>query len=47
MEEITCGRYPRLGDAILAAQKDYADTGAFPELLSNYQILGDPALVIR
>jgi hypothetical protein len=47
MQEITSGRHQRLGDAILAAQKDYADTGAFPELLSIYQLLGDPATTIR
>ena len=33
MQEITSGQHQRLGDAILAAQKTYAQTGAFPELL--------------
>jgi Peptidase family C25 len=47
MQEITSGRYQRLGDAILAAQRDYALTGAFPELLEIYSLLGDPALDIR
>ena len=47
MQEITSGQHPRLGDAILAAQKTYAQTGAFPELLSLYHLFGDPALRIR
>jgi hypothetical protein len=45
--ELTSGRHQRLGDAILAAQVAYADTGAFPELLSIYHLLGDPALELR
>jgi hypothetical protein len=47
LEEILSGRYARLGDAILAAQSDYADSGAFPELLRLYHLFGDPALRIR
>jgi len=47
LEEIVSGRHERLGDAILAAQEDYAQTGAFPELLSIYHLFGDPALKIR
>ncbi|MGH9388100.1 MAG: C25 family cysteine peptidase, partial [Vicinamibacteria bacterium] len=39
--------HTRLGDAVLAAQEDYAATGAFPELLSIYHLLGDPALRLR
>jgi hypothetical protein len=39
--------HPRLGDAVLAAQENYADSGAFPELLSIYHLLGDPGLVLR
>ena len=31
----------------LAAQKAYAETGALPELLSIYHLLGDPATRIR
>jgi hypothetical protein len=38
------GRHARLGDAVLAAQMEYAETGAFPELLTIYHLLGDPAL---
>ena len=39
--------HERLGDAILAGQAAYAETGAFPELLRIYQLLGDPALRLR
>jgi hypothetical protein len=45
--ELTSGRHQRLGDAVLAAQKTYADTGLMPELLEVYQLLGDPAMKIR
>lgn len=41
--ELASGRHARLGDAILAAQISYANSGA----LSIYQLLGDPALVIQ
>ncbi len=47
MAELTNGRQARLGDAVLAAQKAYAQTGLMPELLSVYQLLGDPAMRIR
>jgi hypothetical protein len=47
MAEIASGRHARLGDAILAAQVAYAETGLMPELLTVYQILGDPAMRIR
>jgi hypothetical protein len=30
------GQHERIGDAVLAAQEAYAQTGAFPELLSIY-----------
>jgi len=36
-----------LGDAVMAAQEAYAATGAFPELLQIYHLLGDPALRLR
>jgi hypothetical protein len=39
--------HERLGDAILAAQSAYAETGAFAELLSIYHLFGDPALRLR
>jgi hypothetical protein len=46
---VECHRedHQRPGDAILAGQSDYSDTGAFPELLSIYHLLGDPALKRR
>jgi len=39
--------HQRLGDAVLAAQEEYAESGAFPELLSIYHLLGDPGLTLR
>lgn len=47
IQEITSGHHERLGDAVFAAQADFAQTGVFPELLSIYNLLGDPALKIR
>ncbi len=47
LEALLEGEHERLGDAVLAAQEAYADTGAFPELLSIYHLLGDPALTLR
>jgi hypothetical protein len=47
MGELTSGRHQRLGDALLAAQQAYAETGAMPELLTIYHLLGDPAMRIR
>ena len=37
----------RLGDAVLAAQKAYAESGEFPELLLLFHLFGDPALKIH
>jgi hypothetical protein len=47
MAELTGGAHERLGDAILAAQRTYAESGLMPELLSVYHLLGDPATRIR
>jgi hypothetical protein len=47
MAELTSGRHERLGDAILAAQQAYAQSGLMPELLSIYHLLGDPAMPVR
>lgn len=47
LEELLDGGHGRLGDAILAAQKRYADTHAFPELLAIYHLFGDPALRLK
>jgi len=41
------GRHERLGDAVLAAQRAYAKTGSFPELLTIYHLFGDPALTLK
>jgi hypothetical protein len=47
LDRVVTQDHERLGDAILAGQSDYADTGAFPELLSIYHLLGDPAWNLR
>jgi hypothetical protein len=47
MRELTSGSHERLGDAVLAAQESYAETGLMPELLSIYHLLGDPGTKIR
>lgn len=47
LEELVRGGHQRLGDAILDAQEAYAETGAFPELLTIYHLIGDPALMLR
>ncbi len=47
VQELEHGGHERLGDLVLAAQKEYADTGAFPELLSIYHLFADPALKVR
>ena len=47
MAEITSARHERIGDALLAAQKSYAQAGLMPELLAIYQLLGDPTLKSR
>ena len=47
MAALTGGQHERLGYAILAAPKTYADSGLMPELLGVYHLLGDPATRIR
>ncbi len=47
LRELHSGAHRRLGDAVAAAQASYADSGAFPELLLIYHLLGDPALTLR
>jgi hypothetical protein len=37
----------RLGDAVLAAQSAYAESGELPELIAIYHLLGDPGLSLR
>jgi hypothetical protein len=46
LQKLLSGRHRRLGDAVMAAQAAYAASGAFPELLSIYHLLGDPALTL-
>jgi hypothetical protein len=47
LRALVSGQHVRLGDAVLEAQESYADSGAFPELLRIYHLLGDPALKLR
>jgi hypothetical protein len=47
MAQITSGSHERLGDAVLAAQAAYAETGIMPELLAIYHLLADPGLRIQ
>jgi hypothetical protein len=47
MGELASGEHARLGDAILAAQRSYAESGLMPELLGVYHLLGDPATRIQ
>jgi hypothetical protein len=47
LAEVLSGKHQRIGDALMAAQADYAESGAFPELLSIFHLLGDPALRLR
>jgi hypothetical protein len=39
--------HDRLGDAVLAAQSSFLESGALAELLAIYHLFGDPALRIR
>jgi hypothetical protein len=47
MGELVSGHHARLGDAVLEAHRDDPLTGAFPELLEIYTLLGDPALEVK
>ena len=47
VKELVSGSHDRLGDAVLAAQQRYAETGLMPELLSIYHLLGDPATLLK
>jgi hypothetical protein len=47
LEELVNGGHTRLGDAVLAAQSAYADSGALPEMIAIYHLFGDPALHLR
>lgn len=47
LREISLKPHLRLGDAVMAAQGAYADSGVFPEMLSIHHLFGDPALRLR
>ena len=47
LDELFSGKHTRLGDAVLDAQETFLESGSFPELLSIYHLLGDPALRLR
>jgi hypothetical protein len=47
LEALLQGDHERLGDAVMSAQAAYAETGAFPELLSIFHLFGDPAMKLR
>lgn len=44
---LTSPVHGRLGDALLAAQREYARGGAMPELLAVYHLFGDPTMRLR
>jgi hypothetical protein len=46
LDELVNGEHTRLGDAVLAAQAAYADSGALPEMIAIYHLFGDPAMTI-
>jgi hypothetical protein len=47
LAEILHGSHERLGDAILATQRSYVESGAYPDLLRIFHLFGDPALRLR
>ncbi len=47
LDALFSGKHTRLGDAVLDAQETFLESGSFPELLSIYHLLGDPALRLR
>ncbi|MGD8898079.1 MAG: hypothetical protein PVJ73_18765, partial [Acidobacteriota bacterium] len=47
MAELVEGGHERLGDAVLAAQAAYAETGLMPELLAIYHLFADPGMTIQ
>jgi hypothetical protein len=47
LEELVSGEHSRLGDAVLAAQSAYADSGALPEMIAIYHLFGDPAMRVH
>ncbi len=47
LAELLHGGHDKLGDAILAAQAKFAESGGYLELLSIYHLFGDPAMRLR
>jgi hypothetical protein len=47
LRELFEGGHERLGDAVLAAQAKFLETGSFSELLAIYHLFGDPALRLQ
>ena len=47
LEELLDGGHARLGDAVLAAQSAYVQSGALPEMLAIYHLFGDPAMTLK
>ncbi len=47
LRELLEGGHERLGDAVLAAQAKFLETGSFSELLAIYHLFGDPALPLE
>jgi hypothetical protein len=47
LEELVNGGHSRLGNAVLAAQSAYAESGALPEMIAIYHLFGDPAMRIQ
>jgi len=47
LRELFEGGRRRLGDAVLAAQAKFLETGSFAELLTIYHLFGDPALELE
>jgi predicted alpha/beta-fold hydrolase len=47
LAELVSGQHTRLGDAVLAAQSAYADSGALPEMMAIYHLFGDPRMRVQ
>lgn len=47
LKELLEADHGRLGDAVLAAQAAYAESGALEEMLVIYHLFGDPALILH
>ena len=47
VDSLVSGQHRRIGDAMLAAQERYSNTGSLPELLNIYHLFGDPAMVLQ